>query len=72
MEAARVGQSISPVNEGHGKEVKVALRFISVGCNRLVNAAAWGRNNLLAYGAHNVIALYAPEVPLPTILQYTN
>ena len=41
---------------------KVRLRFISVGCNRLVNAATWGRNNLLAYGAHNMIALYAPDV----------
>lgn len=44
---------------------KVRLRFISVGCNRLVNAATWGRNNLLAYGAHNMIALYAPDVRRP-------
>jgi hypothetical protein len=61
-EVVGLRQAVATPEGASGEAAKVAMRFISVGCNRLVNAAAWGRNNILAYGAHNMIALYAPHV----------
>ncbi|CAG8477672.1 4245_t:CDS:10 [Ambispora gerdemannii] len=40
---------------------KTSVDFISIGCNRLPQVAAWGPDGLLIYGAHNLIALYYPQ-----------
>lgn len=40
----------------------VRLEHVGVGCNRVVNAASWGPLGLVAFGAHNAVALYNPEV----------
>ncbi|GAQ91522.1 hypothetical protein KFL_008000030 [Klebsormidium nitens] len=39
----------------------VRLEHVGVGCNRVVNAASWGPSGLVAFGAHNAVALYSPE-----------
>lgn len=36
--------------------------FISIGCNRVVYALDWGPGGHVAYGGHNVIAIYDPKV----------
>lgn len=38
------------------------LNFVSVGPNRVGHCTSWGRNNLVAYGGHNFVALYKPDV----------
>jgi hypothetical protein len=38
--------------------IDVDIEFACVGCNRVVNALDWGENEVLAYGAHNMVALY--------------
>ncbi|KAG0231955.1 Elongator subunit elp2 [Actinomortierella wolfii] len=38
----------------------IRLEHISVGCNRLTQAAAWGADGLVAFGAHHAVALYYP------------
>ncbi|CAG8595652.1 10091_t:CDS:10 [Ambispora leptoticha] len=40
---------------------KITVDFISIGCNRHPQVAAWGLDGLLVYGAHNLIALYYPQ-----------
>lgn len=42
--------------------VDVWQEHISAGCNRVTNALDWGPDGLLAYGAHNSVLLYDPEV----------
>lgn len=46
--------------------VEVQQDFVSVGVNRVTNALAWGASgsgrDLVAYGAHHMVALYDPEV----------
>jgi hypothetical protein len=37
-------------------------QFTSVGVNRVVGAADWGINGLVAYGGHHMIVIYEPEV----------
>ncbi|KAL6070511.1 Elongator subunit elp2 [Balamuthia mandrillaris] len=39
----------------------VHVEMVNVGCNRVAHAACWGYNGLVAYGASNMVALYAPE-----------
>ena len=42
--------------------MKVETVFTSVGCNRVVNALDWGPSGHVAYGGHNVVAIYDPKV----------
>lgn len=35
---------------------------VSVGCNRVVGALDWGPTGLIAYGGHNSVVIYDPEV----------
>ncbi|KAF9107093.1 Elongator subunit elp2 [Mortierella sp. AM989] len=43
--------------------MEVAQEYISVGCNRLTQAFAWGTDGLAAFGAHHAVALYYPMDP---------
>ncbi|BDA40643.1 Elongator complex protein 2 [Coccomyxa sp. Obi] len=38
--------------------MNVKVEFASVGCNRVVNALDWGKDDLIAYGAHHAVAVY--------------
>eukprot|EP00898_Chlorokybus_atmophyticus_P008346 jgi/Chlat1/8512/Chrsp80S00640 len=40
--------------------LRVEAAYIGVGCNRVAHAAAWG-SRLVAFGAHNAVALYDPQ-----------
>ncbi|KAG0242181.1 WD40-repeat-containing domain protein [Mortierella sp. GBAus27b] len=40
--------------------MEVQQEFISVGCNKLTQALAWGADGLVAFGAHHAVALYFP------------
>ncbi|KAG0000833.1 Elongator subunit elp2 [Entomortierella chlamydospora] len=40
--------------------MEVTQEYISVGCNRLTQAFAWGADGLAAFGAHHAVALYFP------------
>ncbi|KAG0342500.1 Elongator subunit elp2 [Podila horticola] len=40
--------------------MEVTQEYISVGCNRLTQALAWGADGLAAFGAHHSVALYYP------------
>ncbi|KAF9904866.1 Elongator subunit elp2 [Lobosporangium transversale] len=40
--------------------MEVTQEFISIGCNRLTQALAWGADGLAAFGAHHAVALYYP------------
>lgn len=42
--------------------MEVTQEYISVGCNRLTQALAWGADGLAAFGAHHSVALYYPMV----------
>ncbi|RUS29085.1 WD40-repeat-containing domain protein [Jimgerdemannia flammicorona] len=42
---------------------KATAEFISVGCNRITQAAAWGIDGLVAFGTHHAVALYYPQDP---------
>lgn len=35
--------------------------FIGAGCNRIVNNVSWGACHLVAFGAHNAVAIFSPE-----------
>nr|ATB19569.1 putative ATELP2 [Cupressus duclouxiana] len=35
--------------------------FIGAGCNRVVNTVAWGPSGLVAFGAHNAVAIFQPQ-----------
>ncbi|CAO3612414.1 unnamed protein product [Cunninghamella echinulata] len=39
---------------------KISSEFIAIGCNCTTGAAAWGTNNLVAFGADKFVALYDP------------
>ena len=41
----------------NSRHMEASLEFISVGCNRTPQAAAWGAMGTLAYGANSSIAL---------------
>ncbi|KAG0367962.1 Elongator subunit elp2 [Gamsiella multidivaricata] len=43
--------------------MEATLEYISVGCNRLTQALAWGVDGLAAFGAHHAVALYNPMDP---------
>ena len=44
----------------------MSVEFTSAGCNRVVNALDWGGQDVLAYGAHNVLIIYDAAVsPFP-------
>eukprot|EP00794_Sanderia_malayensis_P003668 gene3668-4185_t len=43
------------------KEEKCELTYVSTGCNRALHCLAWGRNDLIAFGATNSIAIYSPK-----------
>ncbi|KAG0270718.1 Elongator subunit elp2, partial [Linnemannia exigua] len=40
--------------------MEATQEHISVGCNRLTQALAWGADGLVAFGAHHSVALYYP------------
>jgi len=42
--------------------MEATQEHISVGCNRLTQALAWGADGLAAFGAHHAVALYHPMV----------
>lgn len=42
--------------------MEVKQSYVSVGVNRVVNALDWGPDGLVAYGAHNMVVVYDPEV----------
>ncbi|CAG8651828.1 27661_t:CDS:10 [Gigaspora margarita] len=42
---------------------KVSNEFTSIGCNRVPQVAAWGKDGMVAFGAYNYVALYYPEDP---------
>ncbi|CAM6085995.1 unnamed protein product [Calypogeia fissa] len=46
---------------GAEASVEVERAFIAVGCNRVVGAVSWGPCNLVAFGAHNAVAIFSPE-----------
>ncbi|KAL2608650.1 hypothetical protein R1flu_027223 [Riccia fluitans] len=57
--------------------VNVESAFIGVGCNRVVGAVDWGPFNLVAFGAHNSVAIFCPQrakilVTLPGHKDYVN
>ncbi|KAH9300080.1 hypothetical protein KI387_011663, partial [Taxus chinensis] len=41
--------------------VNVDRLFIGAGCNRIVNTVAWGPSGLVAFGAHNAVAIFQPQ-----------
>ncbi|CAG8548001.1 9078_t:CDS:10 [Acaulospora morrowiae] len=41
--------------------MSVSTEYISIGCNRVPQVASWGKDGLVAFGAHNYVALYYPE-----------
>lgn len=47
---------------GGGSEVGVKRVFIGAGCNRIVNNVSWGACDLVAFGAHNAVAIFDPKV----------
>lgn len=42
--------------------VAVSAEYISIGCNKITQAAAWGMNGTVAYGANALVAIYNPLV----------
>lgn len=46
---------------GGGSEVGVKRVFIGAGCNRIVNNVSWGACDLVAFGAHNAVAIFDPK-----------
>ncbi|KAI5064155.1 hypothetical protein GOP47_0020825 [Adiantum capillus-veneris] len=46
---------------GEVDRMEVYASFVSCGCNRCVNAAAWGPSNLVAFAAHNAVAIFSPQ-----------
>ena len=48
----------------------VEISFTSVGCNRVVNALDWGHNGCIAYGGHNLVAIYDPKVSISSSFGY--
>ncbi|RHZ66576.1 hypothetical protein Glove_306g48 [Diversispora epigaea] len=43
--------------------MKLSSEYINVGCNKTPQVAAWAKDGLVAFGAHNYVALYYPEDP---------
>lgn len=41
--------------------IEVDRVFIGAGCNRIVNTVAWGPSDLVAFGAHNAVAIFNPQ-----------
>ncbi|XP_057293531.1 elongator complex protein 2-like isoform X2 [Hydractinia symbiolongicarpus] len=37
------------------------MEYVSIGCNRTTQVLAWGKNDLIAYGACRSVVLYQPE-----------
>ncbi|CAM0135097.1 unnamed protein product [Umbelopsis sp. WA50703] len=40
--------------------VAVSAEYISIGCNKITQAASWGLNGTVAYGANALVAIYNP------------
>ena len=47
--------------------MEATQEHVSVGCNRLTQALAWGADGLAAFGAHHSVAFYYPMVTLPAM-----
>ncbi|KAJ0987588.1 hypothetical protein J5N97_005944 [Dioscorea zingiberensis] len=41
--------------------VEAERLFIGAGCNRIVNNVSWGPSGLVAFGAHNAVAIFCPK-----------
>eukprot|EP00795_Rhopilema_esculentum_P014029 gene14029-5004_t len=40
------------------KHSEPSLEYVSIGCNRTLHALSWGRNDVIAFGAGNSVAIY--------------
>ena len=40
----------------------VKPEYVSAGCSRTVGSLSWGQNGLLAFGSHNMVAIYSLQV----------
>ncbi|OAE19684.1 hypothetical protein AXG93_1847s1490 [Marchantia polymorpha subsp. ruderalis] len=63
--------------EGGLGSVQVESAFIGLGCNRVVGAVDWGPCDLVAFGAHNSVAIFSPKraeilITLPGHKDYVN
>lgn len=45
--------------------VAVKAEYISIGCNKITQAAAWGLDGTVAYAADSLVAIYHPLVSKP-------
>lgn len=45
--------------------VAVKAEYISIGCNKITQAAAWGLDGTVAYAADSLVAIYHPLVSEP-------
>ncbi|KAL0035271.1 hypothetical protein WJX79_009557 [Trebouxia sp. C0005] len=54
--------------------MEVVQEHVSAGCNRVVGALDWGRNDLVAYAAHSLVVLYDAEAAkvLATMVGHTD
>ena len=52
------------------QRMAVEISFTSVGCNRVVNALDWGHDGCIAYGGHNLVAIYDPKVSVCSSFEY--
>ena len=44
------------------KHSEPSLEYVSIGCNRTLHALSWGRNDVIAFGAGNSVAIYETKV----------
>jgi elongator complex protein 2 len=44
------------------ERMRVHSEYVAAGANRVVNALHWGEHGLVAYGFHNAIAVFDPQV----------
>lgn len=53
---------MSPAAAANATGVQMEKVFIAAGCNRIVNNVSWGSSGLVAFGAHNAVAIFCPNV----------
>jgi hypothetical protein len=57
--------SIYPLKFTSCNMVAVTAEYISIGCNKITQAAAWGLDGTVAYAADSLVAIYHPLVSKP-------
>ena len=40
----------------------ISQEYVSTGCSRTVGSLSWGHQGLLAFGSHNLVAIYSLQV----------